>query len=396
MTDDCFAKFDEAFESLAAEFDTTTTGALVKPAAVSATLRIVPPPDSEGRTARPVQPQGRGLEEYAEAFDMLDAHLASHPAPASPGDELLANYAGKLTAPAPKPTLRAGDSTASGLVATSGSVALSTDIELWRRRAGGTPLERLMGTLQNLSLIQRRLNDRTARHSDRITTDDIAATFSDVRALCVEFDLPTARVRADFALAALESDQLEALSHEITELVRHVRHDLQSCSIVPIARDRVWSFSLALDERTAAAFPSAQDDFIEGGQCFGFGRYAASVFHMLRAAEHGIRALRVAASPKKTTDANVVLLLEARLAEADQWTPSAAKQRAQEFYEAALSQVRRLRDAERKLARGTSKAVLDESQAVAVYEATRELLTLLAGRISEAQARSLRKNDFCR
>jgi hypothetical protein len=209
-------------------------------------------------------------------------------------------------------------------------------------------------------------------------------------------------VRADFALAALDNETLDTLGAEVTELVRHIRHDLQSCSIWPIARNRVWSFSLALNEKAAAAFPSAGSDIAEGGRCFGFGRYSAAVFHMLRAADPGVRALARAANATAAAAhdgadwAPLLTLVDARVSVISTWPVGPARAAALEFFQGALSEARGLHDAARKLANASATATLEEHQALHVCHTTKDLLVRLSERVTESHRRTLGKRDFVR
>jgi hypothetical protein len=397
-TEDCFAKFDEAFASLEAELD-------VVPARTERWLPQNPPPVStfappalhlvtttagDLKLARQSEPPL--LEEYEEAFSALDATLARHG-----------------TTPDKNPPAEARTTTAQRTAAATSVAPIAvaapatSERALWRDRVdGGTPLERLFGTLQNLSLIQDSINNRGARGAERFTRDSVAQVFADVRELCSEFDLQTARVRADFALAALENDALDTLGGEVTELVRHIRHDLQSCSIWPIARNRVWSFSLALNDKAAAAFPSAGNDIAEGGRCFGFARYSAAVFHMLRAADPGVRALARAANATAAAAheggdwAPLLALVDARVSVISTWPAGTAKAAALEFFQSALSEARGLHDASRKLANPSAAATLEEHQALHVCHATKDLLVRLSERLTESHRRTLGKRDFLR
>jgi hypothetical protein len=400
LTDDCFAKFDAAFESLAAELEATTGN--TSRTTGSTTLRIVPPPDGEGRAPRIAAGYGQPMDEYVAAFDLLDAQLAA--STERPGDEAATTIAPAAAdaAAAVRPSPPASDAAPLAPLAPVVPAAPASpgqEIGFWRKGPdGGTPLARLMGTLQNLSLLQRRLNERSTRSADRITLDDVAGVFNEVRALCVEFDLQTARVRADFAIAALESDQLDALSNEISELVRHVRHDLQSCSIVPIPRDRVWSFSVVLDERTAASFPAAQAELAEGALCYGFGRYTACAFHLLRAAEPAMRVLGQAADRRrKGRDGHdaprggaLVGMLESRLADTERSLHAESSTQGLEFLQAVLGDVRRLQEAESRLTSGT----IDEREALALYHATRDLLARVAAPVTRLESRAVLKRHF--
>ncbi|HXG87275.1 MAG TPA: hypothetical protein VNJ02_02980 [Vicinamibacterales bacterium] len=419
--DDCFAQFDEAFASLEAELDN------------------VPPPNGDGAwrndrvtpttAATPiltlVRPQGTAashgstqaqpnLDEYVDAFDQLDAQLAqytpgvvrgnqaAHHQIAEGAPELLRSgviasrgeKAAEIANPEPATTAATATPAPAPALISSHPVAATN----WRQRdAGGTPLERLFGTLQNLSIIQDGINNRGARGTERLNRESIASVFAEVRELCCEFELETARVRVDFAVAALEDETLATLGQDVSELVRHIRHDLQSCSIWPIARNRVWSFGLSLGETTAAAFPVARIELEEGGRCFGFGRYTAAVFHLLRAADAGVRALATAADVKKGANPaadwkTLMTIVEARVATIERWPSGVDRTNALTFFSGAVAEVRTLQDASYKLALGASS--FEEHEALHVCNTTKALLTRLAARIRPAAPRTLGKREF--
>ena len=268
--------------------------------------------------------------------------------------------------------------------------------ELWRDANGaGTPLERLVETMQNLVWLQRAIDSR-ARLTDRVTHADVSAVFANAQQLCVDFDLPTARVRAGFVRAALETDRLDLLAEQIGELVRHIRLDLQSCSLWPIAQKRLWAYSLAPGERARRAFPTVVQDMAEGGRCAGFGFHTASVFHMLRAASCGSRALETAAAGRRAASerpswTSTIGLVEAQIVAVSHWADGAARAAAIAFYTSALDEARTLHDAEGRLAAGAS---FDEQQALAIVNTVREFLTRLAGYVTQYQTRSLTEQDF--
>lgn len=373
-TDDCFERFDEAFARLEADLESSAATVTVTPSE--------PPPTAPAAD----------LSDFEEAFNNIDRHLgAASPVPAggtTRGNLALVPPSAALAEPAP----------AAALPEPARPAALASPVEeLWRHAGGGgTPLERLVQTMQNLLWLQRAINTRSARVADRVTFEEVSGVFADARQLCVDFDLPTARVRADFALTTLEGDRLDSLAAEIGELVRHIRHDLQSCSIWPIPKGRVWAFSLALGERAQRAFPSAVADVAEGGRCAGFGFHSASVFHMLRAAGYGMRALAVAARGKGAgtgapTWPSTIVMVEARLAEVRRWPASGSKAAATAFYTAVLHDARTLHDADCRVASG---GTFDEHHTLAIVHGARALLTRLADHVTEQQELPLTKKEF--
>jgi hypothetical protein len=366
--DDCFAQFDEAFARI--------EGDLLQ------------------RAPRTASPPAADLSEYEEAFTHIDRQLAAHVA-AEPAAPHVPQTAPPLAAPALEPAAVPPSVSVAG--SPRPSVETSPEGEdLWRHtESSGAPLDRLVVTVQNLLWLHRAVQTGGARTGDRMQWEQFAVVFAEARRTCDEFDLPTARVRVDFAISALEDSRPHRLSVEIGELIRHIRHDLQSCAMSPIARSRAWLFNAALDERAALAFPSTHGDIAACGRAIGYGLHGAAVFHSVRAASAGRRRLAIAVQansfePAAVDWAATIAALESCLADALRWS-GAAKTRAADFYQALLNDARMLLDADRKLHAGDA---FDEHHAIAVLYATRHFLNRLAEYLSEADERPLAQADF--
>jgi hypothetical protein len=392
-TDDCFVKFDQAFAKLEADLNTPGADLREFEEAFSQIDRHL-----DARPASPVEPAPEAaaplIPTPATTRSLIAESTVAMPATAIPDDApavATAPVAGATpTVEAPTVMLAASRGSASALV------PYEVD-ELWRKPSGGgTPLERLVVMLQNLLWLESALQARAARGLDRFRSTQLAEVFSDARQVCADFDLPTARVRAEFALAALDAERLDLLAAEIAQLLRHVRHDLQSCSIWPIARGRVWTFTATLDERTSKSFPSAVPDIAEGGRAAGFGLHHAAVFHMLRAAECGRRALASAArlqpSESDAPDwASTCALLHTRLADLTNWPAGPARKAAKTFFSAALDDARVLQEAHLRL---TSGGAFDEVHVILVVNTTRTFLARVAGSVSELADAQLTRQHF--
>lgn len=363
--DDCFSQFDDAFAQLESALE---------------------PGD-----AAPGAPHQTDLSEYEDAFSSIDRQLAAHPpaqletppTPSRPSLTLVAQPAADAPKPAeaPRPP--------SEILRPIASEPRPDLEEFWRLPPGkGTPIERLIVTLQNLLWLQRLFASRGTRVADGTRLEQVGEVFAEARRLCAELDLPSARVRVDFALAALEDDRTDQIATEIGELVRHIRHDLQACSIWPIARGRVAAFDMALNAHATKAFAAASDDLAEAGRCAGFGLHTASVFHTLRAAHLGRHALVVAVQ-MGVVDADAIgwpaaiAAVEAKLTEASRWS-GAAKATATECFGELLHNARLLHDADRKLTGGST---FDEHHALVVLHAARALLNRLGDLASEPRQR---------
>lgn len=276
--------------------------------------------------------------------------------------------------------------------------AASDDIEaLWDKPEGDTTaLERLVGTLQNLLWLQRAISSRSAKVAEHMRWERVAGVLADASQLCEEFDLSTARVRAKFALDAFESDGLELLAVEVAELVRHIHHDLRSCTVLPIPQSRAMMLDLALDAHAVEAFPTSAIDLAEAGRCMAFGLYGAAVFHLLRAAEPGrvalARAIRADARGSEAADwAMTVVGLQKRIAALRRWPAGPARKAAKDFLATMLSDARGFDDLRRRVAEGET---FQECHAQATWLATRDFLERASERVCEAADTLLSADDF--
>jgi hypothetical protein len=432
LSDDCFARLDAALEKLAKELDVRSSPDEKQPAAErqppsapvtavgeASPLRIVPPGSPEPTRSRVSTGYGQPMEEYAEAFDLLDAQLAGRAArtledqPVIPAS--LSALDERLTADAPTAAIPGREVGDSPMVSVSPPPAIpepapsapsSEPVEpaplggpqplpapmpvaavVVSDSRGANLLDLLLTTLHNLSTIQRELQGSPAPSEDRVSIDTVRTVLEQVIALCDEFRLQTARVRVDFAVAALQAGQRGALSKEIDELVRHLRHDLQACTVIPVPAERMWSLSVVLDDVTAGVFPSARTELAEAGLCFSLARYSAAAFHLLRAADPALRALASATDPRRgrtkerdvLNGAALLNLLEARLDRAERSPNSADSDQGVDFLDTVLIDVRRIQEAERLLTRGP----LDQQQVLTLYHATRDLLARVAAPLSK-------------
>ena len=79
------------------------------------------------------------------------------------------------------------------------------------------------------------------------------------------------------------------------ELRRRIVDELDSrqCFYMGNDKAKLYGVKNAFGEAVATAFASATLDIEEAGDCLAFERYTASVFHLMRVMEHGLRALAI-------------------------------------------------------------------------------------------------------
>lgn len=353
-------EFEEAFDRI----DRQLNGAVEMPTADVGDATIEPSLPIPAEDPAPVQDQ------------------PAEPAPAVPSKAVLALVA-------PMPAAPAFD---------HASPPLSDDFdEPWRKPGGGgAPLERLVGTIQNLLWLGRAIESRNSKIAQHMRWEQAGEVLSDARALCDEFDLPTARVRADFAIDAFYQDRLDQLAVEIKELVRHLQHDLESTQVVTVPRQRTWILTLALDARAAHAFPSAIVEVEAASRCLTFGMHGAAIFHLLRAAECGrvalSRAIRLYVSAPEARDwTHTVAAIQKRAGAMRRWPAGPSRKAARDYFAAVLSDARSFEDLRRRVDEGE---VFEECHAVAAWYATRDFLTLAAEHVSEMNAALLGPDQF--
>ncbi len=84
------------------------------------------------------------------------------------------------------------------------------------------------------------------------------------------------------------------VAEEMRQLQRTFGRELKSIRVFALKRDDAWYFDKALDafgQKAVDVFPSAVPEIDEAGKCIALGRAPAAVFHLMRIAEIGLRAL---------------------------------------------------------------------------------------------------------
>jgi hypothetical protein len=306
-----------------------------------------------------VQPVTADLSEFEEAFSQIDRQLAAHQpslATASPTPAVVRPRLARVI-PAPAPAARR----------TLPTQERSDDVDsLWRLSTTATPLERLVVTMQNLAWLQAALRSASAAGEEARIPEAAAEIIAATRRFSVDLELASAQARVEFTMAAMERQSVEGLSTEVGELIRHIRHDLQSCAMWPVRRGRSGAHLPALDEHAARAVPAAAQEMAEAARSAGFGLHNATVFHVLRAAQRGLRGLSATpGTPAAGVDwPKILARLEAMAATAPGGELSSV-----------LHDARLLHDAERRLAGGGG---FDEHHALAVLRAGCQLLNRVA------------------
>lgn len=144
-----------------------------------------------------------------------------------------------------------------------------------------------------ISLLEQR--KATEDPDTRISDPAIYSEMLEVLAnLCATLELVASRKRVARVEALLKSaPTIVELYHSLLSLDETVEDELAErwCYLYPPPKWKLLASINADWESVLKAFPSAKEDVFDGVDCFGCGKNTASVFHMMRVAEYGLRAV---------------------------------------------------------------------------------------------------------
>jgi hypothetical protein len=158
-----------------------------------------------------------------------------------------------------------------------------------------------------------------------------------------------------------------------------------------LAKDRVdYYANVALfGEKTVETFPSAKSDMTEALRCLALEVNTASVFHLMRVAEIGLRALAkdrrvsVAKAPiELATWEQIIRELEESEEKIHNYPKTLAREEQYQFYHGALMEIRRFKNVWRNNIMH-ARDEYDRNQALSIFNHVRDFMSILASRISE-------------
>jgi hypothetical protein len=173
---------------------------------------------------------------------------------------------------------------------------------------------------------------------------------------------------------------------------------LQKRKFLRIAEDRseFMDQEALFGERVNSEFPSAVNDIREAGNCFAVECTTASVFHLMRVAEFGLRSLardRDISFKDKPLDekqwGEILSALESSVGELRQagrknWTSPALRDEQIRFYNEVVQELRSFNDAWRRhISHADPLAFYDRDQAASVMKHVRTFMQKLSTRVSE-------------
>lgn len=143
-------------------------------------------------------------------------------------------------------------------------------------------------------------------------------------------------------------------------------------------------------------FPEATTEIKEAGTCYALGRHTASVFHLMRAVEHGLRALAVAVGvpgaplPLEYQEWHGLIdQVHSRSSSViDAWGRSAELTNARQFFKRIIADLQSFKDDVRNVTMHT-RTSYDGPGALSVNNRTRDWFQVLSTKVSEDQIGSI-------
>lgn len=144
-------------------------------------------------------------------------------------------------------------------------------------------------------------------------------------------------------------------------------------------------------EKVSESFSTVNNDVRDAGNCFTVGLWTAAVFHLMRVAERGLRALaydrrvRVPKGPLELANwEEIIRELEKAEDAIKQFPKTLARESQYKFYHSAMMELRALKNVYRNPGMHT-RAAFNEHEAKACLEHVRSLMQTLATKISEGK-----------
>ncbi|MBI3496076.1 MAG: HEPN domain-containing protein [Proteobacteria bacterium] len=215
--------------------------------------------------------------------------------------------------------------------------------------------------------------------------ESLKSSLTEMSKICGKLGLETS---AELLVERL--DDLPQTEREFQILVDAMMGELRSTLFlfVPPHRTQFFGDRLKLGEGLKTKFPVASKEIAASGDCLAVGSYTATVFHAMRAAEIGLRALArtLKVSFPSSLDLenwkNIIDQIESKIKGMEQLTKSKKKVADLKFYSEAAAQFRYFREAWRNHVMHTRENY-QEGQALDVFNHVHGFFLTLSTRLEE-------------
>ena len=191
-------------------------------------------------------------------------------------------------------------------------------------------------------------------------------------------------IELDTDYSALSSELRNAYDAILSDYVKH-----KFIAIRPEFASHVNNDTL-LGDRVSEAFPSAKPDISEAGNCLATKCSTAAVFHLMRVAEFGLRALardRRVVIPKKlplalATWEDIIKQLENAEDAIRNYPKTIAREAQYEFYHGAMMEFKRFKNKFRNVVMH-NRDMYDDGEAMSAFNHVKSFMAILSSAISE-------------
>lgn len=191
-----------------------------------------------------------------------------------------------------------------------------------------------------------------------------------------------------------EAFTLQHLYFQLEELHKDLQRVLaeNKFMMIPAGEAGYYDNPALFGSEVAAKFPNANKEIMEAGNCYATGSYTASVFHLMRAVEHGVRALIVTFKikfkrrPKNGVElkqwGEILVAIHDKITEIEKRKKTRPRDEQLEFLRDAAAQFKYFKDKWRNYVMHT-RASYEVSDARKTLHYVEEFMKHLATRIAE-------------
>ncbi len=196
--------------------------------------------------------------------------------------------------------------------------------------------------------------------------------------------------------ARLPRFRMDTALLRVEDIWRDFQSDCDDRFVEIIPADRGQFYDKGFGHEVDPTFPDATLEIKEAGTCYALGRHTASVFHLMRAVEHGLRALSVAVGvpcnklPLEYQEWNTLIdgVQKHSANVIDTWGKSAELTNARQFFKRIISDLQAFKDDVRNVTMHT-RANYDAPGALSVRNKTKDWFVVLATKVAEDQTESI-------
>jgi HEPN domain-containing protein len=175
---------------------------------------------------------------------------------------------------------------------------------------------------------------------------------------------------------------------ELEQIIRAIKSEIKSNLFLYIPSHRAKYHEFVSKIISSIAFPNSSKELINAGNCYAIGEYTACVFHSMRAAELGLRALAKHLGvafpfPIELADwHNIIDKVESEIKSMKQLPKGKEKDEELRFCSSAAAQFRYFKDAYRIFV-AHARETYDEFKALTIMDHTLKFIENLSIKISE-------------